>query len=206
MPDTPSESTTRPSLLFRLRDTADADSWQAFVKAYAPLIYSYCRTRGLQDADAADIAQEVLTQVAQSMRTFEYQPERGRFRDWLGTVTRHKMSRFLRRRDRAQPGAGGDAAQAELRQLPAPEADAEWTAEFNAQVLRAALERIRPEFAPITWRAFERVWQNNEPALETARVLNLAIHKVYAAKSRVLKRLRAEILLLADDLPQCVPL
>jgi RNA polymerase sigma factor (sigma-70 family) len=206
MSETPSESATRPSLLLRLRDAADADSWQAFVKTYAPLIYSYCRSRGIQDADAADIAQEVLKQVAQSMRTFEYRPERGRFRDWLGTVTRHKLARFLRKQERALRGAGGDEALGDLGQVVAPEADSEWTAEFNAQILRVALERIRPEFETRTWRAFERVWQDNQPALATARELGLSIDKVYAAKSRVLKRLREEILMLAEDLPQCVPL
>jgi RNA polymerase sigma-70 factor (ECF subfamily) len=190
----------------RLRDIADTDSWQTFVKTYAPLIYSYCRHRGVQDADAADIAQEVLTQVAQSMRTFEYRPERGRFRDWLGTVTRHKMSRFLRQLERGPRAAGGDAALDNLSQAVAPEADTEWSAEFNAQVLRVSLERIRPLFEPDTWRAFERVWKDNQPALETAQELSLSIDKVYAAKSRVLKRLREEILMLAEDLPQCAPL
>jgi RNA polymerase sigma-70 factor (ECF subfamily) len=190
----------------RLRDIADTDSWQTFVKTYAPLIYSYCRNRGVQDADAADIAQEVLTQVAQSMRTFEYRPERGRFRDWLGTVTRNKMARFLRKQERAPRAAGGDAALEDLSQAVAPEKDSEWSAEFNAQVLRVSLERIRSQFEPDTWRAFERVWQDNQPALATAQELNLSIGKVYAAKSRVLKRLREEILMLAEDLPQCVPL
>jgi RNA polymerase sigma factor (sigma-70 family) len=206
MSETPSESATRPILLLRLRDVADSDSWQVFVKTYAPLIYSYCRNRGIQDADAADIAQEVLTQVSQSMRTFEYQPERGRFRDWLGTVTRHKLARFLRKQERTLRGAGGNEALDDLGQLVAPEADTEWTAEFNAQILRVSLERIRSEFEPPTWRAFERVWQDNLPALDTAKELNLSIDKVYAAKSRVLKRLREEILMLAEDLPQCVPL
>ena len=54
------------------------------------LIYRSCRRRGLQDADAADVGQEVLAQVARSIRDFEYQPGRGRFRDWLGAVVRKR--------------------------------------------------------------------------------------------------------------------
>jgi RNA polymerase sigma-70 factor (ECF subfamily) len=192
--------------LLRLRDATDAESWQTFVKTYAPLIYCYIRKCGVQDADAADIAQEVLVRVARAMRTFEYQPERGRFRDWLGAVTRNQLARFLARqqRDAGRTGKDGDAG--DLGQIASPQVDAEWTADFNAQVLRVSLERIRPSFEPITWDAFERVWEGNQPALEVARAIGLPIDKVYAAKSRVLKRLREEILMLAEDLPQFVPL
>jgi len=86
---------TQSSLLVRIRDARDVESWKTFVAIYAPLIYRDCRRKVLQDADAADLCQEVLAQVARSMPTFEYQPGRGRFRDWLGTVTRHRIARFL---------------------------------------------------------------------------------------------------------------
>jgi RNA polymerase sigma-70 factor (ECF subfamily) len=205
MGDTPSESSTHPSLLLRLRNTTDAEAWQTFVQVYAPVIYGYTRKRGVQDADAADITQDVLTRVSRALRTFEYQPLRGRFRDWLGTVTRHQLLRFLDRQQRQQQVVG-DGRAADLEQAIAPEADAEWTAAFHAQLLRAALERIRPHFEADTWRIFERVWQENRPALETAQEVGVTIDKVYAAKMRVLKRLREEILELAEDLPQCVPL
>ncbi len=202
MPEPRSELSTRPSLLARLRDAGDGEAWQTFVTTYTPLVYCYCRKRGVQDADAADIAQEVLTRVARSMRTFEYQPERGRFRDWLGAVTRHELTRFFNRRQPGTRGAGGDEPTALLAAAIAPEADTEWTAEFNARLLRVALGRIRPLFAEATWRAFARVWMDGRPAPEAAVETGLPIDKVYAAKSRVLKRLRDELLLLAEDLPQ----
>jgi RNA polymerase sigma-70 factor (ECF subfamily) len=146
----------------------------------------------------------VLARVARALRTFEYQPERGRFRDWLGTVTRHQLARFFARQRRGAEAGPGETV--ELDQVVSPQADAEWTAEFNAQVLSVSLERIRDTFEPLTWQAFQRVWQDGRPALDVSRDLGLPIDKVYAAKSRVLKRLREEILLLAEDLPHCVPL
>ena len=100
----PETGPTQPSLLLRIRDASDEESWQTFVSIYAPLIYRSCRRRGLQDADAADVGQDVLAQVARSIRDFEYQPGRGRFRDWLGTIVRHKVCRFLRNEGRG--GAG----------------------------------------------------------------------------------------------------
>jgi RNA polymerase sigma-70 factor (ECF subfamily) len=191
---------TRASLLVRLRDVQDAEAWQTFVKTYALLVYGYCRRKGLQDADAADVTQAVLAEVLRAVRgRFEYQPQRGRFRDWLGTVTHRQLLRF--QRNQGWAGAEADG----LDEVPAA-ADAAWTEEFNARVLQVALERVQPHFEASTWRAFERVWLEHQPPLEAAAALGLTIDVVYAAKSRVLKRLREELLLLAEDLPQCVPL
>src|SRR5271165_2382604 len=74
---------TRPSLLLRLRNGSDADAWRTFIGIYAPLVYGFARRHGLQDADASDLTQEVSGEVCRAIRSFEYQPERGRFRDWL---------------------------------------------------------------------------------------------------------------------------
>jgi RNA polymerase sigma-70 factor (ECF subfamily) len=192
---------TRRSLLIRIRDPRDATSWQTFVEAYAPLIYGYGRRRGLQDADAADLTQEVLTEVARCIRSFEYQPDRGRFRDWLGTVTHRRLARFLGKQSRAKvvDEAASDAAAARP-------CDPEWADAFGAHLLALALERARPRFEPTTWRAFELTWQCGRPASEVASELNMPVASVYVAKSRVLKRLEDEVRDLADDVPSIVPL
>jgi DNA-directed RNA polymerase specialized sigma24 family protein len=79
---------TRPSLLLRLREPADQEAWRHFVDAYGPMVYRYARQRGLQDADAADLTQIVLLQVSGSVRRFDYDPQRGRFRGWLFGLVR----------------------------------------------------------------------------------------------------------------------
>jgi RNA polymerase sigma-70 factor (ECF subfamily) len=56
----PFEEPTQPSLLVRLRDPADEAAWVTLVSTYLPLVYGYCRKCGLQDADAADVAQDVM--------------------------------------------------------------------------------------------------------------------------------------------------
>jgi RNA polymerase sigma-70 factor (ECF subfamily) len=196
---------TRPSLLVRVRDAGDNESWKTFVQTYGPLVYRYLRRQGLQDADAADVMQEVLADTARSLRTFEYRPERGRFRDWLWTLLRRKLARFYESQKRNIAGAGEGAAGA-LEQLESAQPGPEWTDEFHAQVLRVALERVRPDFEAPTWRAFELVWLENRPSDQTAAELGLPIDAIYVAKSRVLKRLREEVLMLAEDLPQFIPL
>jgi RNA polymerase sigma factor (sigma-70 family) len=200
MDDPVSPRATRPSLLIRIRDPQDRDAWEVFVDTYVPLIYGYARRVGLQDADAADISQEVLSEVARCIRSFEYQPDRGRFRDWLGTLVRRKVSRFLKKKAREpSAAAAGQAFEPE----PGP-ADAGWTDAFNARILAAALDRARPHFEPATWRAFERVWLEDRRAGDVAAELELPIEKVYTAKSRVLKRLEEEVRILAEDVPELV--
>ena len=146
-----------------------------------------------------------MTEVARCIGSFEYQPERGRFRDWLGTVTRRRLARFWAKKNR-EFAVDGRASTEELEGRAVPQQDPEWTEEFNTQIVKAALERIRPYFEPATWQAFECVWLQNQGSSATAARLNLPIEAVYKAKSRVLKRLQGEVLLLAEDLPHFVPL
>ncbi len=189
---------TRPSLLLRIRDGGDGDSWRTFVTIYAPVVYRYARRRGLQDADAADLTQEVMGKVARAIRTFEYRPERGRFRDWLLTIARQQVAHFHACRARAPEQL---LSSIELEQLGqgTERPDADWTDDFNAQVLEMALDRARPHFEPMTWRAFERVWLENRSAAETALDLSQQIEFVYYAKSRVLKRVKEEVQELVED-------
>ena len=171
-----------------------------FVETYTPLVYAYCRRRGLQASDVADVTQEVMTQVSRSIAGFMYQPERGRFRDWLGTVTRTKILRFLRRDARA--GKAGDAATEELiHQIEVPESDTLWTEGFQSRLLDVAMRRARPDFEEATWTLFERTWVEGEPAQRVAKEMRVTVESVYVAKSRVLKRLREEVTALAEDSP-----
>jgi RNA polymerase sigma-70 factor (ECF subfamily) len=187
------EPPTRPSLLLRIRDPNDRASWQTFVDVYGPLVYRHCRGKGLQHADAAEVTQEVFLRVSRSISTLDYRPERGRFRAWLGTVTRNALRSFRKRR----PAPGGARAAEEA----AAAADPGWADDFNEHVFQVALGRCRPHFEGPTWRAFEQVWLEDRPPAEVARELGRPVGWVYLAKSRVLDRLRQEVCDLAEDLP-----
>lgn len=193
--DRPGAEETSKSLLVRVRDAGDRASWETFVAIYGPLIRSFARLRGLQDADVDDVAQDVLTAVARSMPAFEYAPAKGRFRDWLGAVTRNAIRKFANRRKRAPEAIGEYAGDPVTDATPDPD----WTARFHAHVLRIACERIRPGFEDATWRAFSRAWLDDVPAATVADELRIPVHSVYVAKSRVLKRLRDEVTHLAED-------
>ena len=194
-----SGSATRPSLLQRIRDPRDSEAWETFVEIYGRFVYLRCRGGGLHHEDAENVTQEVFAQVSQSIRGFNYQPDLGRFRDWLGTVTRNEISRFRKKDSRAVHGSGGDQGACVLDDAAARAEDTEWTEAFNAHLLAAALARTRLHFEEETWRAFELAWLEKRSAAQVARELKVPIDRVYVAKSRVLERLEREVKNLAED-------
>jgi RNA polymerase sigma factor (sigma-70 family) len=186
---------TRPSLLVRIRDAGDRAAWLQFVEIYAPLVYRFARKRGLQDADAADLAQEVLQAVAGASRRLEYDPGRGTFRGWLFTVARNRLHNFLLRRRRymaALVELGPDEC---LDDYPAPtqEESALWEQEYRRRLFDWATEQVRREFQDTTWQAFWRTAVDGEGAKQVAEALGMSVGAVYIAKSRVLARLREQI-------------
>jgi RNA polymerase sigma factor (sigma-70 family) len=188
------EADTSASLLLRIRDPQDHEAWTTFVNVYSPLVRRYCARKGLQPADAADVAQEVLSRVAKSIPAFDYDPHRGRFRAWFGTLVAHQIATHLAKRGQSPVPAPLTA------DVAAP--DPQWDHEFTEHLLAVSMDRIRGEFEPATWEAFAATWVRQEPPADVAAKLGIAIHAVYVNKSRVLNRLQTEILLLAADLPQ----
>ena len=188
---------THISLLVRLREPADQQAWLRFVSLYAPLIYQFALRRGLQPADADDVTQEVSLTVSRAIRRFDYDPGRGRFRDWLGTITLHAIER-QRRKIACGQGRGGDEPAA-LRHEPDDKGHSEWVAEFSNHLFRHALDQIRTSFSAPVWRAFELVWLDNLSPAEAARRLEKKPQWIYKAKFQVLQRLRVEMQTLLSD-------
>jgi RNA polymerase sigma factor (sigma-70 family) len=181
---------TQPSLLARLRDAGDAPAWSRFVDIYAPLVYDFARRRGLQDADAADLTQEVLAAVAQAVRRFEYDPRRGSFRGWLFTVVVNKFRTLRDRRCRQEQGSGDTTAQQLLQEVPAEADNDEWEQEFQQRLFAWAAQQVQAAVEEKTWQAF---WQTSVMGVrpqDAAKQLHLSVAAVYMAKSRVLARLR----------------
>src|SRR5262245_10173882 len=138
---------TRPSLLVRLRDAQDAQAWGQFVEVYAPLVYGFARKHGLQDADAADLTQDVLRAVARSAGRLEYDPARGSFRGWLFTVVRNHLRNFLASPARRCQGTGDTDAQRRLEQQPDPADAADvWDREYEQRLFAWAAEQVRGGF------------------------------------------------------------
>jgi RNA polymerase sigma-70 factor (ECF subfamily) len=192
MPEPP---LTRVTLLHRLRDGKDADAWREFIRLYGPVVYGFARNRGLQDADAADLMQEVLRSVARNADKMEYDPKRGTFRGWLYTVTRNKIYNFLNGQKNRPRASGDSAAHERLDAVPdrAEDPDSDWDLEYQRRLSAKAMDRVRHEFHKATWEAFWRTAVDGRSAGDVGVELKMTTGAVYVAKSRVLARLRDEV-------------
>lgn len=189
-----SSSATSASLLVRVL-ADEPRAWERLLDLYAPLVWHWCRRSGLQEADWADILQEVFQSVARGLQHFRREAS-GSFRGWLRTITRNKICDFHRRRQNEPLGAGGSDAQRWYNQVPDPTlpdetSEADITAE--RQLVQRALELLRPEFAPHTWQAFWRTTVAGETTADVAAALSMTPGAVRVAKCRVLSRLREEL-------------
>jgi RNA polymerase sigma factor (sigma-70 family) len=185
---------TRASLLVQLREGDNTDAWHEFVRLYGPVVYGFARKRGLQDADAADLMQDVMRSVSSAIGRLDYDRSQGTFRGWLFTITRNKVFNFLSAR-RIRPQAAGDTStNMVLNNHPESVDGAEtWELDYQRRLAAIAMEQIQPEFQPTTWRAFWLTAVDGQGAAEVSRELNLSAGAVYVAKSRVLARLKQEV-------------
>jgi RNA polymerase sigma-70 factor (ECF subfamily) len=187
-------SGTRASLLVRIRDPGDKEAWRQFVALYAPLIHRLARQRGMQDADAADLTQEVLRAVTAAAPGLDYDPKRGSFRGWLYRVTCNKIHDVRHSRQSRERGTGDSAMQRLLTEQPADQGEAErWEQEYQRHVFALAADAVRDGFEPVTWQAFWLVAVDGKSGEDAAKMLNLSVGAVYVAKSRVLARLKTQV-------------
>jgi RNA polymerase sigma-70 factor (ECF subfamily) len=182
-------TTTPASLLERLRQPFDPEAWGRFVALYAPLVYAWGRRAGLQDADAADLVQDVFATLVEILPSFTYDRHKS-FRNWLRSVTLNRWRNTVKQWDRrVLSGRGGD-----LNHLAGPdELEALWDAEYHRCLAGRALDIMRGDFQEPTWRACWEVVVAGRPAAEVAAELGLTVGAVYAAKFRILDRLRQEL-------------
>jgi RNA polymerase sigma-70 factor (ECF subfamily) len=138
--------------------------------------------------------QEVFTVLVRRLPEFEYDRQQS-FRKWLHTITLNKWRDVCRRRA-VLPQAPGGSALDEVAD-PAPP-DALDEAEYRHQLVKRALEVMRTDFEPATWKACWEFVVEGRPAAEVARELGLTVNAVYLAKGRVFRRLRAELQGLLD--------
>jgi RNA polymerase sigma factor (sigma-70 family) len=188
-----SSSWTSLTLLARLGNAGDSGAWEQFVSIYGPLVYRYALRRGLQNADAEDLIQEVMVTVVKALRT--YNPERGRFRNWLFTVVRNKLNDLSRSGQRQPRGTGDSGVQRLLAQQPASDEflSALWNEEYERFLWKLAASRVRERVREATWKAFWLATVEQRNPKEVAESLQLSVAAVYLAISRVRGMLRKQV-------------
>ncbi|MBI3860322.1 MAG: sigma-70 family RNA polymerase sigma factor [Planctomycetia bacterium] len=184
---------TRPSLIVRLKDRADDDAWFEFTEIYRPVIYRLACRRGMQHADADDLVQQVLSSVARVIDRWEEDPQRARFRTWLARVANNAIVNALTRR--AGDRGTGDSELHDLLDLQPAEGPGSdlIRVEHRREVFRWAARQVRPEFQAETWDAFWLTAVEGREVDEVAGELKRSRGSIYAARSRVMRRLREKV-------------
>jgi len=189
----PSSATSR-SLLARVQ-ADEPQAWERLVTLYAPLVLHWCRCKGLQDQDAADVFQEVFQAVVAHVASFRRDREGDTFRGWLRRITQNKLRDHFRKRGGEARGVGGSSARDRLAQLPGPQPadDERGREEGEPALFPRALDLNRCEFEERTWAAFWGTAVEGRATKDVAADLAMTPGAVRVAKSRVLHRLRTEL-------------
>ena len=190
-------TTTRSTLLTRLKNRGDAEAWSQFQKLYAPLLYRYARGRGLPREDAEDVRDQCLEVVARKIRTFQYDKAKGGFKNWLYRIAHRKVIDLLRKRHERI------ADSRELGALPDPglTPDKIWEQHWEQEHLRYCVAQIRGSVSEMNYRAFHMLLFEECSVEEVRDHLGLNANQVYKAKSRVLQRVRELMARFDSDIP-----
>lgn len=185
---------TRFSLIAKVQSQEDLEAWDQFVLIYRPVIYRMARRRGMQDADAQDLAQNVLIRVANSINGWEKTTPETKFRHWLRRIALNTILTALSRRPK-DVAVGGSEILCMLAGQPEDESlvERELAAETKRELYLRAAAVVKKDVDPDTWRAFELTVVSGQRCDEVATYVGKSVGSIYAARSRVMRRLREQI-------------
>jgi len=180
---------TRTSLLTRLKDWNDQESWNLFFDVYWKLLYSTAIHAGLSDSEAQEVVQDTVISVSKAMPGFTYNRENGSFKAWLRKLTYWRIKDKLRKRGRQShneelPDQYPDPVPHELEQR--------WNREWEVAVLQAAVERVKRQVDAKQFQLFDAFVIQQWPMDKIRSVLNTGRARVYVAKHRVAAAIRKE--------------
>ena len=186
---------TRQSLIIRLKLSSN-DAWAEFLTVYEQAIYRFCRSRGLQDADARDVTQDVFSALHSRIDRWETSSDRGSFRAWLFRVARNIAVDKTRERSR-RPTPADDVT---LAGLPESNENAEsaFQYEYQRTLFHWAADHISREVHETTWQCFWKTAVQHKKASDVAEILSVSVGSVYTAKCRVVARIKEKLSELSD--------
>jgi len=203
----PDTIVTHASLLGRLRNRDDQKSWDEFDRTYRRLIIAFALNQGLDQEEAKDVVQETWLAVVKAIGKFEYDPARSSFKNWLLTVTRHRIADYIRRRPQeleAQPRRADDSTRTStVARLPDPNSPAlevVWDEEWKRTLVDQAMERLKANVSTQHFQILYLSVVKEQPAAKVAAALGVNIAKVYVVRHRLAPRLKKLIASLRKEL------
>jgi RNA polymerase sigma factor (sigma-70 family) len=191
---------TRTTLINRLKNWADQESWEEFFEIYEGLIHAVAVKSGLTATEAQDVVQETMVSVAKHMAGFKYDRKIGTFKTWLLTMARWRIVDQLRQR---HPLSGSRAYCKVKGDVPPPldnipdrrslDMDALWNAEWKSSLLEVAMTRVKRSLSPQHYQVFD-LYVNREWAPDKiAKTYGISVGQVYLTKNRVSQAIKKEV-------------
>lgn len=182
---------TRVTLLIRLRNKYDNDSWEEFTNYYSSYVYAVLKGMGVDFSELDDMKQSILLKLWKNLPEFEYRPEKGSFRSWLCTVIRRSVYNYFRDKKNTAELKSEDSVNAEVEKI----AEREWM----VHIASLAWDSIAEDFSDTVKETYVRL-SNGESADDIAAILKITRGSVYVYKERVQKALRKEVRRLNTEL------
>jgi RNA polymerase sigma factor (sigma-70 family) len=186
---------TRLTLLSRLKDWENQDSWREFFEIYWGLIYGLALKSGLTETEGQEVVQEVIIEVASKIKKFKYDPDTGSFKAWLRQLSRWRIrDQFRKRQKHLSLDVDADANDDEVQAIPElPAADFCWEDEWKRNLAAAAVDKLRKTLPAKHFQAFDLHVLRGWSAQDAAQVVGLRAAHVYLIKFRVASMLKKEI-------------
>ncbi len=191
---------TRHSLLDRLKDWEDDQSWEVFFETYWKLIYGTATKAGLSDAEAQDVVQETVLSVAKKMHEFKYDPALGSFKGWLLKLTRWRITDQMRKRrglpSKSASGESENSGTSTVERLPDENnlnLDEIWEANWQKNLMDAAMQRVKRKVSAKQYQLFDLYAVKQWSLREITETLGVSQDQVYKAKSRITELVKQEV-------------
>jgi RNA polymerase sigma-70 factor (ECF subfamily) len=195
---------TRKSLLSRLKDWDDQESWREFFHIYRRLIRDTALKSGLTEQEAEDVVQETLISVAKTIKEFKYDRKRCTFKSWLRGLTQRRIADCFRKRPRERGFPAEEGSETALiERVPDPESfnlDAVWEEEWRKRLYDAAIERVKASADAEQYQMFDFYVVKAMPAGTVARTFGTSVGQVYLARHRISKLIKKEVRLLESSM------
>lgn len=186
--------TTSQTLLDKIA-SGDEIGWDEFFSRYSPIVKALAMFKGVNESDADDICQQVMTQFFQQSRQFKFDPGIARFRTYFGRIVRSKIADFYRRK-REMPVAEFEAIPVE------PETEKLFMEEWRRMVLKEAEQELKQLVTPETFQAYQLFAVQKRPIQKVTAYLDCSANQVYQAKKRCFAKLREILLRMNEQDPE----
>jgi RNA polymerase sigma-70 factor (ECF subfamily) len=212
---------TRQTLLSRLKDWDDHDSWKEFFDVYWKLIYNAAVKTGLSDSEAQEVVQETVIAISKSMPHFHYDPKIGSFKGWLMRQTSWRIADQFRKRQRDFGGdhdrfnqqerehdvehddSAEDFSAGIIESIPdtsaAASLEAIWDEEWKENMIEAALQRVKAGVDSKHYQIFDLYVIKKWPAAKIAKSLQINRATIYMVKHRISGLFAKELKALEDN-------